>query len=173
MKQVVLRLLREPLLQFFVVGGLFFLLFSLGDASEDPASTVILISPERVDQLSAQFSSTWNRQPTEDELENIIDGYIREEVYYRDALALGLDQNDTVIGSAVNKVVANVVQDGFWPDPDTGDKKIDIDLKERWKAWACDRNECDIQGERDFATMTALACTTSSGLAVTLTPTSC
>jgi len=92
-----MRLLREPLLQFFVVGGLFFLLFALGNASDSPSSNVISISPERVDQLSAQFSAAWNREPSDDELENIVNEYIREEVYYRDALALGLDQNDAVI----------------------------------------------------------------------------
>ena len=73
-----MRLLREPLLQFFVAGGLFFLLFSSGDASDNPASNVISISPQRVDQLSAQFSAAWNRQPTQDELEKICEGYIRE-----------------------------------------------------------------------------------------------
>jgi parvulin-like peptidyl-prolyl isomerase len=39
----------------------------------------------------------WNRPPTETELKGLIDSYIKEEVYYREALALGLDQDDTVL----------------------------------------------------------------------------
>jgi len=97
MKQLVERLLREPLLQFFVVGGLFFFLYANGTGTGQPASNIISISTLQIDRLTAQFSATWNRPPTDKELETIINGYIREEVYYRDALALGLDKNDPVI----------------------------------------------------------------------------
>lgn len=116
-----MRLLREPLLQFFVVGGLFFLLFAVGDSSDNPSSNLISVTPERIDKLAAQFSAAWNRTPTEDELENIIDGYIREEVYYRDALALGLDQNDTVIRQRLRQKMEFLTDTGaslMEPTPD-------------------------------------------------------
>jgi hypothetical protein len=91
------RLLREPLLHFLAIGGLIFLLFvAVDDMTEAPAD-VIVVTPERIDQLAAGFRSVWKRMPTDDELDALIEEHIHEEVYYRTALALGLDRNDTVV----------------------------------------------------------------------------
>ena len=91
------RLLREPLLHFFAVGALIFLLFAVvNDAGEAPTD-VIVISPERIDQLAAGFNAVWKRMPTDDEIDALIDEEVRSEVYYREALALGLDKNDTMV----------------------------------------------------------------------------
>ena len=95
--KILMRLLREPLFHFSVIGGLFFLLYAVvDDVSEEPAD-VITITPQRIDQLVAGFSSVWNRDPTPDEVAAMIEEDIREEVYYREALALGLDRNDTIV----------------------------------------------------------------------------
>ncbi len=91
------RLLREPLLHFLVIGSLIFLLFAAVDDTRDAPADVIVITPERIDQLAAGFNSVWKRMPTVDELDALIDEHVREEVYYREALALGLDRNDTVV----------------------------------------------------------------------------
>jgi hypothetical protein len=91
------RLLREPLLHFFVIGGAVFGAFSLLSPPTPPPADVISIGPERVDQLAQSFKSVWKRQPTEAELAALTEDFVRGEIYYREALALGLDQNDTVI----------------------------------------------------------------------------
>ena len=91
------RLLREPLLHFFAIGGLIFLFYgAVSDTGKAPAD-VIVITSERIDQLAVRFTSVWKRQPTEKELDSLIKEDVREEVYYRDALALGLDKNDAVV----------------------------------------------------------------------------
>ncbi len=94
---LLMRLLREPLLHFLAISGLIFLLFvAVDDMGEAPADAIV-ITPERIDQLAAGFSSVWKRMPTDDELDALIDEAVREEVYYRGALALGLDRNDTIV----------------------------------------------------------------------------
>ncbi len=91
------QLLREPLLHFFAIGGLIFLLFvAVNDSRETPAD-VIVVTPARIDRLAAGFRSVWKRMPTDDELDALIEEHVREEVYYREALALGLDRNDTIV----------------------------------------------------------------------------
>jgi len=92
-----MRLLREPLLHFFVLGGLIFVLYANGGGSGELPPDMISITAAQIDQLSAQFTAIWRRSPTNDELNNLVDGYVRQEVYYREALALGLDQNDAVV----------------------------------------------------------------------------
>ncbi len=92
-----LRLLREPLLHFLAIGGLIFVLFAaVAGPGPEPADTIV-IGPERIERLARGFQSVWRHPPTDDELRAMIEDFVREEIYYREALALGLDRNDTVV----------------------------------------------------------------------------
>ncbi|MBW2291080.1 MAG: peptidyl-prolyl cis-trans isomerase [Deltaproteobacteria bacterium] len=91
------RLLREPLLHFSVLGSLIFLVFALVSGPPPVPVDTIVIGPERIEQLSKGFQAAWRRPPSADELSAIIDDAVREEVYYREAVALGLDTNDTIV----------------------------------------------------------------------------
>ena len=96
MKRVA-RLFREPLLHFLAIGGLIFLLFgALAGPRPGPTDTIV-VGPEHIEQLVTGFQAVWRRPPTDDELRAMIDDFVREEIYYRQALALGLDRNDTVV----------------------------------------------------------------------------
>ena len=95
--KLLLRLLREPLLHFLAIGGLIFGLFAaMSEPSPEPTDTIV-VGPERIEQLARGFQAVWRRSPTDDELRAMIDDFVREEIYYREALALGLDSNDTVV----------------------------------------------------------------------------
>jgi hypothetical protein len=96
-KPLLLRLLREPLVHFLAIGGLMFAVFTAMNGAGEPPRDVIVITPERIDQIAAGFESVWRRKPTEDELDALIEEDVREEVYYRDAMALGLDRNDAIV----------------------------------------------------------------------------
>jgi hypothetical protein len=80
-----------------MIGGLIFVVFAAADDTREAPANVIVITAGRLDQLAASFSSVWKRSPTPDEIEALIKGEVREEVYYRDALALGLDKNDAIV----------------------------------------------------------------------------
>jgi len=95
--KLLMRLLREPLFHFAAIGGLIFALYAAVDDTGEAPADVIVIAPERIDQLATEFSSVWKRMPTDDELDALIEADIREEVYYREALALGLDTNDAIV----------------------------------------------------------------------------
>ena len=63
------RLLREPLLHFAALGGLIFLLFAAFNDTEVKPDDLIVVTPERIRQLTAGYNSVWKRMPTEDELD--------------------------------------------------------------------------------------------------------
>jgi len=91
------RLLREPLVHFLLLGAGLFILFSIvGDSDEVPTGSIV-VSAGQVAQLKEAFARTWQRPPTEEELDGVIENHIREEVYYREALAMGLDRDDTIV----------------------------------------------------------------------------
>jgi hypothetical protein len=62
-----------------------------------PDARTIEVSAAQADQLAAVFRVSKKRPPSRAELRVLIDDFIKEEVYYREALALGLDRDDPVI----------------------------------------------------------------------------
>lgn len=87
---------REPLVHFLAIGALLFLAFDRWGVGSAGASR-ILITPGQVDAIVANFQRTWQRPPTEDEVRNLVADQVREEIATREAMALGLDKDDTVI----------------------------------------------------------------------------
>jgi lambda family phage portal protein len=49
------------------------------------------------------------------------------------------------------------VQDGFRHDPQTGDKEVDARIRDNWRGWSTEPDECDHEGELTFAEMEGLA----------------
>lgn len=89
---------REPLLHFLLIGAALFLYFNLvGGVSEAPDTKRIVVSSGQVEQLVANFERTWSRPPTPQELDAMVESHVREEVFYREAMAMGLDQNDPMV----------------------------------------------------------------------------
>jgi hypothetical protein len=91
------RLLREPLLHFLVLGSLIFAAYIALTGPEPSPRDVIVIGPERIAQLVKSHQAVWREPPSAKELAGLINEAVREEVYYREAINLGLDRNDTVI----------------------------------------------------------------------------
>jgi hypothetical protein len=89
--------LREPLVHFLIAGFCLFLFFLVRGTAVDPQSRTISVNEADVTQLVAGWEQTWQRPPTPAELDGLIRDHIKEEVYYREGLRLGLDKDDTVI----------------------------------------------------------------------------
>ena len=71
----------------------------------------IVVTQGRIEALIAAFTRTWQRPPTASEREGLIRDYIREEVYVREAIALGLDQDDIVIRRRLRQKLEFVSED--------------------------------------------------------------
>ncbi len=112
MKMILMRLLREPLLHFFALGALIFAIYANLDVRNEASPDVIFISATQIDRLATQFTSTWRRPPTDEELDHLIDEYVREEVYSREALTLGLDQNDAVVRQRMRQKIEFLADTG-------------------------------------------------------------
>jgi len=90
------RLLREPLLHFAVIGVILFGI-SVAWKKSEPSPSVIALSEGDIKNLAQLLERTWRRPPTAQELNGLIAGRVREEVLYREAQALGLNNDDPVI----------------------------------------------------------------------------
>lgn len=90
-------LLKEPLVHFLVLGLIIFAVYHALNRSNEQEPDKIVVTQARMEQLAGLFAKTWQRPPTATELKGLIDDYVKEEILYREALALGLDNDDTVI----------------------------------------------------------------------------
>jgi hypothetical protein len=87
------RLLREPLVHFLafalIVFGAYHVLAPSGDGGRTGR---IVVTSGKIEQIAARFAQVWQRPPTTQELKGLIDEQVKEEIYVREALALGLRQ---------------------------------------------------------------------------------
>ena len=98
-------LLREPLVHFMLAGALVFAVLS--GRPPDPGERRIVVSEAVANRLVERWMQSFRRAPTADEIDGLIRDYVMDQVYYREALRLGLDQDDEVIIRRLrNKMVA-------------------------------------------------------------------
>lgn len=91
------RWAREPLVHFLLGGLAIFALFAWRGEPVDPASRTLRVAVEDKAQLALGFERMMARPPTDAELDGLIERWIRDEVLYREALRLGLEEDDPVI----------------------------------------------------------------------------
>jgi hypothetical protein len=87
------------------------------------AADSIVVTPGKIENLAALFQRTWQRPPTTQELDGLIRDYVREEVLYREGMAMGLDQDDTVIRRRIRQKMDFIVED-MSAQADPGDEVL-------------------------------------------------
>ncbi len=85
--------LRQPLLWFLVIG---LALFVADSRIPDTRSEIVITSALR-DRLATLWTTQTGLIATEAELNALVDNWLKEEVLYREALRLGLDQEDSIV----------------------------------------------------------------------------
>jgi hypothetical protein len=126
------RWVREPLVHFVIIGAAMFVAFHWRGAG-GPGSNRIVITPGRVEAIVAGFTRTWQRAPTEEELKTQLDEYVREEIAAREAMAMGLDRDDSIVRRRLRQKLEFLAED----TADEG-RPTDAELQ----AWL------DVNGER-------------------------
>ena len=113
------RLLHEPLLHFLILGALLFGLYGWIQGSVPQARHEIVLSRGQLQSLQAQFERVRQRAPTPQERQELIEAWVREEVFYREGLAMGLDRDDPVVRRRIAQKREFIVDDaaGAAPTP--------------------------------------------------------
>lgn len=92
-----MKLLRDPLVHFVAIGAVLFGAYHLTSKDDQSAPDEIIVGAGQIANLEAVFSRTWQRPPTPAEVQALVRDHIRDEVFYREALTMGLDRDDAVI----------------------------------------------------------------------------
>ena len=96
------RLLQEPILHFLLIGIVLFVVYGKV-AAPNRAGTSIVVSEAMVDEMAREHEARWTRKPSDQELAGLVDAYVRDEILYREGLALGLDRDDALIKRRVRQ----------------------------------------------------------------------
>ncbi len=100
------RFFKEPLVHFLVAGLGLFVLFGIVNRDDDDSDPDVIIvdrdalltfAQYRIKAFNPALAEKKLEGMSDDELRLFIDDYVREEVLHREALALGLDEDDYVI----------------------------------------------------------------------------
>lgn len=90
-------MLSEPLVHFLLLGGMAFVLYRSIQPVDAKAPKQIVVDQKQVAALVSEYRRVWQRPPNDDELQKLIDEWVRDEVLYREGLAAGLDSDDSVV----------------------------------------------------------------------------
>ena len=135
------RLLREPLLHFALLGAAIFGAYRLIAPPASDASEIV-ITADRIASITAQFSASHGgRPPYEEELRAAVDAYVRDEMLYREGLALGLDRDDPVVRNRIRQKADLLSEDALTSEP--SDRDLEAYL-------AAHQAEFDIPGRVSF-----------------------
>lgn len=126
-----ISLLREPLVHFLVLGAAIFALYAVFDDSPAPvpANRVEVLESDAA-RLATQFEATWRRAPTGDELEALVDNFVKEEVLVREARTFGLDRGDAVVRQRLAQKMTFLLEGVAEPAPPT-----DTELEAHYDAY--------------------------------------
>ncbi len=108
---------REPLLHFLLAGAGLFLLFNYVSEPKMTGDDQIIVTSGQIEHLVTLFVKTRVRPPSDAELRGLIDSFILEEVLYREATAIGLDENDTIIRRRLKQKMEFLVDDFSAAEP--------------------------------------------------------
>lgn len=113
------KLLREPLLHFLILGGLLFAAYGViaRPSAQVDGSTQVLVTQQQIDSLIASYQANQRKAPTNEELQNLINEYAREEMLYREGVRMGLDQGDSVIRQRVLQKLQYFVENSASAEP--------------------------------------------------------
>ena len=106
------RWLREPLFHFLLIGLALFIAYSLiAPKAPKTRSSRIELTKDDLNQLQISWAAQWQRPPNPEELRGLIDERVRQEILFREGIALGLDQGDEIIKRRVAQKMEFLAED--------------------------------------------------------------
>ena len=117
------RLVREPLVHLFLVGAVLLVIWTrVGRPAVDEPGRIV-VKQSDIARLAAGFDRVHGRPASAAELDGLIRDHVREEVYYREALKLGLDRDDAVIRNRL-RTKMELIADDIAAGPEPSDEAL-------------------------------------------------
>jgi peptidyl-prolyl cis-trans isomerase C len=117
-----IRLLKDPLVHFLAIGLLLFAISAWRGEEVSTGRERLVISAVQVAQARSAATALQGREPTAEELAALIEPTVRDEVFYREALALGLDVDDDEVRRRLIEKMSYLTEGLADPEPSSPDE---------------------------------------------------
>jgi hypothetical protein len=124
------KLIREPLFHFLLLGAVIFFIAGRSRSIAVPSGEKIVVTQSQIESIVVGFSRTWMRPPTREELQGLVNDYVRDEVLYREARTMGLDQDDVIVRRRMRQKFEFLVQDMAARTGPPSDQELEAYLRE-------------------------------------------
>ena len=111
MKNRLVKIIKEPILLFLLLGLVMYWVYTFSVGFIDSSERQILVTETQVKMLNETFQKTWNRLPTESEIQAQIENLIKDEVFFREAVAMGLDKSDPAVKRRLRQIIELMMDD--------------------------------------------------------------
>jgi peptidyl-prolyl cis-trans isomerase C len=121
-QRLLYRAIREPLLHFLLLGSVIFATAHIWNS--DSSRYRIIVGPEQVGRLIDTYRRQYGRPPERAQLQALIDQDIREEILYREGMALDLAKEDPIVRRRVAQKF-EFLQLDLGSDPNTDKRELE------------------------------------------------
>jgi hypothetical protein len=111
------KLIKDPLVHFLLIGVVLFAIAAMRGQPVTTGRDRVVVTEEQVAQARAAATALQGRAPTNEELAELVEPLVRDEIMYREALALGLDENDDEVRRRLIEKMSYLTQDTADPEP--------------------------------------------------------
>ena len=110
-----MKLLKEPLLHFLLLGAVIFAVAAWrqrgGATAENTGAGRIDVDAAVITRLREGWTRQFQRTPNADDMQGMVEAHIREEVLCREALTMGLDRGDSIVRRRMAQKMEFLTQD--------------------------------------------------------------
>lgn len=105
MMKIIQRLVKEPLLHFFIMGAILYgyYLQTQKNTTNLPSKTVIKISNYEIDEIKSNYKKMWHKDINDVELKSLIEKKYHDKALLNEAYLLNLEKQDEVISKRLLK----------------------------------------------------------------------
>ena len=106
------RLFKEPMVYFCIIGALVYYFYVPDITDKDLTDSVVHLPGRFVDDQKDKFNQQYQRQPSEEELQSIIDQEVNAEILFREAWRLQLYVGDAVVKKRMIQKMQFLLEEG-------------------------------------------------------------
>ena len=108
------KLLRSSFFWFLAIGVSIFVI----DAKVNSPTDKVVVDDKVVNRISTLWQSQMGRAPTEHELTNLVNNWVNEEILFREAKRMGLDEEDTIVKRRMVQKMHFLAEESRVQEPD-------------------------------------------------------
>lgn len=105
------KIIKEPILLFFLIGIILFIFYAQAASFIEKRNKQVYVSKSQIELLGESFKKTWNRNPTETEFTALIDNFVMDEIFFKEAVDMGLDKTDPAVKRRLRQIMELMLDD--------------------------------------------------------------